>query len=235
MRGIAGCESRMQELMSRLGDGGPTTHAPALPSLGGPLTPGGASSPGAETAKTVAGMRVMGGGLLPPAATFGQSFAQTLDNKLGAPLAPLDPIAGGMKLTPAGTSTPNVDQLKAMCKEVAAKQGIDPAVFEGLVQTESDFNPKLVSKVGAMGLAQLMPKTAESLGVNDPYDPRQNLEGGAKYLAQMVKQFNGDMRLALAAYNAGPGAVQRAGGVPPFPETQDYVRKVLTRADNYRG
>lgn len=110
--------------------------------------------------------------------------------------------------------------------QVAAKYGIDPRIFANLVRQESGGNQGARSPVGAIGLTQLMPATARSLGVN-PYDPRQNLEGGAKYLRQQLDRFGGDYTKALAAYNAGPGAVQKYGGVPPFAETQAYVKAIL--------
>ncbi|MBW3560998.1 MAG: lytic transglycosylase domain-containing protein [Actinobacteria bacterium] len=108
----------------------------------------------------------------------------------------------------------------------ASQVGIDPRLFAALVWAESSFHPGAVSHVGAMGLAQLMPGTAAALGV-DPTHPLQNLAGGARYLAQQYATF-GSIDLALAAYNAGPGAVHRYGGIPPYAETQYYVLAVLT-------
>lgn len=110
-------------------------------------------------------------------------------------------------------------------KSAARKHGIPEDLFLRLVQQESGFNPRARSHKGAIGLAQLMPQTARALRV-DPYDPRQNLEGGARYLRQMYRKF-GNWRLALAAYNAGPGAVEKYNGVPPFKETKTYVRRIL--------
>jgi len=103
------------------------------------------------------------------------------------------------------------------------------------VRQESNFNPTAGSPAGARGLTQLMPGTARGLGVTDVTDPAQALEGGAKYLRQQLDAFGGDVTRALAAYNAGPGAVQRFGGVPPYAETQNYVRKVQGFAAEYRA
>ena len=117
----------------------------------------------------------------------------------------------------------------------AASNGIDPALLKGLVSQESGFNPSARSGAGAVGLTQLMPGTAASLGVTNPLDPVQSLQGGAKYLRQQLDRFGGDEKLALAAYNAGPGAVQKFGGVPPYRETQNYVTSVMGKAAAYRG
>ncbi len=110
-------------------------------------------------------------------------------------------------------------------KQAARRHGIPESMFLRLVQQESGWRPDAVSQKGAIGLAQLMPETARILGV-DPRDPRQNLEGGARYLAAQYRKF-GSWRLALAAYNAGPGAVEKHGGVPPYKETRNYVRVIL--------
>ena len=118
---------------------------------------------------------------------------------------------------------------RALASKVATEVGVDPAVFTRLVQNESSFNPNAKSKKGATGLAQLMPDTAQELGV-DINDPEQNLRGGATYLKQQIDRF-GSPELALAAYNAGPGAVQKAGGIPNFPETKNYVQKIMGGSD----
>ena len=126
-----------------------------------------------------------------------------------------------------GLSAQQKLQVQALISKVAVEQGIDERLLKAVVQAESDFNPDEVSRTGAMGLMQLMPDTARELGVVDPFNPYQNLTGGSKYLKQMLTRFNGDTSLALAAYNAGPGAVKRAGGIPNIAETKNYVSKIL--------
>ena len=121
-------------------------------------------------------------------------------------------------------------KLEDMIRAAAQKYGVDSSLVSAVAEAESGGDQSAVSEAGAIGIMQLMPGTAEALGVN-PYDAQQNLEGGAKYLRQMLDSFDGDVRKAVAAYNAGPQAVKKYGGVPPYAETQDYVDKVL---DIYR-
>lgn len=115
----------------------------------------------------------------------------------------------------------------------ASKYGIDPALLAGVIKAESNFDPGAGSPAGAQGLTQLMPETARGLGV-DPSDPREAIEGGARLLREHLDAFGGDTELALAAYNAGPGAVQQYGGIPPYAETQAYVPRVLGFAAEFR-
>lgn len=116
--------------------------------------------------------------------------------------------------------------LAPLIEEAAGRTGLAPELITAVMATESGFRPDAVSPSGALGLMQLMPGTAEALGVENPGDPRQNILGGAEYLRQQLGRF-GTIEKALAAYNAGPGAVERYGGVPPFSETENYVRRVL--------
>lgn len=109
------------------------------------------------------------------------------------------------------------------------KYGVDPLLLQSLIQQESGFDPNATSAAGAQGLTQLMPSTAAGLGVTNPYDPAQAIDGGAHYLADQLAQFGGNTSSALAAYNAGPGAVKQYGGVPPYAETQAYVQNILAR------
>ncbi len=121
----------------------------------------------------------------------------------------------------------------AQIQAAATKYGVDAGLLKGLIRAESNFNPNAKSPAGAQGLTQLMPGTARSLGVTNPLDPAQAIDGGAKYLAQQLRSFGGDVTKTLAAYNAGPGAVQKYGGVPPYAETQAYVKRVLEYARGY--
>jgi soluble lytic murein transglycosylase-like protein len=137
----------------------------------------------------------------------------------------------------AGDATGSLADVPYSAEITAAAQrhGLDPALLAGLIRQESGFDAGAVSPAGATGLTQLMPGTAAALGVTDASDPLQAIEGGAKYLAQQLETFGGDVAQALAAYNAGPGAVQRYGGVPPYAETQAYVQKVQGYAEQYRS
>jgi len=122
------------------------------------------------------------------------------------------------------TTTGSFSQLIA---QAAEKYGVDADLIEAVIQAESNFDADAVSSAGAQGLMQLMPATARGLGVTDAFDPAQNINGGVKLLSQLLNQYDGNVKLALAAYNAGPGAVAKYDGIPPYKETQKYVSKVL--------
>lgn len=115
------------------------------------------------------------------------------------------------------------------------KYNLPPALVLGVMKQESGFKPCAESHCGAQGLMQLMPDTARGVGVKNSFDIEQNIDGGCQYLRQMLDQFNGDPKLALAAYNAGPGNVQKYGGIPPFEETQNYVKSVMAHAEGFQG
>jgi soluble lytic murein transglycosylase-like protein len=119
--------------------------------------------------------------------------------------------------------------VERLVAEAAQRHGLDPALVMAVVGVESGFQPQAVSPKGARGLMQLMPRTAREMGVADPFDPAANLDGGSRYLSSLVARYEGDLTKALAAYNAGMGAVARHGGVPPYAETRKYVQRVLGR------
>lgn len=125
-------------------------------------------------------------------------------------------------------------RLSRWMERAALRHGVDPALVYAVVRAESGFDHRAVSARGALGLMQLMPATAAEVGVRDAFHPVENLEGGVSYLRALLDRYGGDVRLALAAYNAGPGAVERAGGLPPFAETRAYVERVLRFWREYR-
>ena len=116
--------------------------------------------------------------------------------------------------------------IDAAIDEAATRHNVDPNLVRSVVKVESNFNPNAVSRKGAMGLMQLMPATARSLKVSNPFDPQQNVDAGVRHLKQLLESYGGDVRLSLAAYNAGAGAVARSAGVPRFAETRNYVRRI---------
>jgi soluble lytic murein transglycosylase-like protein len=161
-----------------------------------------------------------------PAAPAAAGAPSTAFNaQLASAMAPSSATAApATAATAAATGgTPYAAEISA----AATRNGVDPNVLSGLIRAESNFDPNATSPAGAQGLTQLMPGTAAGLGVTNPLDPAQSIDGGARYLRQQLDHFGGDVTKALAAYNAGPGAVERFGGVPPYEETQSYVRRVL--------
>jgi soluble lytic murein transglycosylase-like protein len=162
---------------------------------------------------------------VPSAGSFASTLAQATSKALSAARPTRTPAA-----SPSAGGVPFQAEITA----AATKYGLDPTLLAGVVKQESNFNPSAHSGAGAKGLTQLMDATARRLGVTDPFDPAQSLDAGAKFLSGLLKQFHGDESLALAAYNAGPGAVQKYGGIPPYQETQRYVPQVLGYASQFR-
>lgn len=156
----------------------------------------------------------------------------------GTPREPLSDVENGpARSAPApassartgrgnGSGTPPAGLLQ-LAQATAERHQVDPALVHALIEAESSWDPQAVSPKGALGLMQLIPATAQRFGVADPFDARQNLDGGVRYLRQLLERYNGDLQKALAAYNAGEGAVDRVGGVPNYAETVRYVRKVM--------
>ncbi|MEN6462392.1 MAG: lytic transglycosylase domain-containing protein [Syntrophomonas sp.] len=130
------------------------------------------------------------------------------------------------------TATPS-RPFSEIIKEASQLYGVDENVISSVIKHESSFNPEAVSSCGAGGLMQLMPSTAKSLGVTDVFNPEQNIMAGTKYLKQKLDEFHGSLPLALAAYNAGSGAVRKYGGIPPYKETQAYVNNIIKSVDHY--
>jgi soluble lytic murein transglycosylase-like protein len=140
---------------------------------------------------------------------------------------PLESGAADRTLARGAAPPHGRDAFMRIIERSAAAARVAPSLVAAVAQIESGFDPNATSRTGAAGIMQLMPQTARSLGVTDPYDPAANIRGGATYLRELLDRFSGDVRLAVAAYNAGPGAVERYGGVPPYRETQGYVTRVL--------
>lgn len=176
-----------------------------------------------QTGRTAAGESAATAALPSATSSGSASFADTLQAATATSAAPVGAAAEGESSSYDG-----------LIEAAAQRNGVDPAVLHGLIQQESGFDPTAQSSAGASGLTQLMPGTASSMGVANPLDPAESIEGGARYLSQMMSQFPGSTTDALAAYNAGPGAVKQYGGVPPYAETQSYVSKVLGYAEAFR-
>ena len=158
-------------------------------------------------------------------------FQSILDSKLSS----VEKTNSASKtFTPNNTHLATRGNIENLIEKYSEKNGLDKDFVKALVKQESGFNPNATSKCRAMGLMQLMPGTAQGLGVTNPYDVEQNIAGGTKYLRSMIDRFNGNEKLALAAYNAGPNAVKKYNGIPPYQETQNYVKNVMSMYQNYK-
>ena len=140
--------------------------------------------------------------------------------------ASVDFLAHGLRTDAIAISPRSPANINDLVEQTASRYQVDPDLIRAIIRVESDYDPKAVSNKGAMGLMQLVPATAHRFGVSNPFDPKQNLDGGVNYLRHLLDTFGGDLNRSLAAYNAGEHTVQRAGGVPAIAETQNYVRKV---------
>src|SRR4029434_1523999 len=168
-----------------------------------------------------------------PAAAKPEAQPSTQTNQAATQQAVLKGAADDM--LPSGQLSPKITQFMSMIKASAARHGVPPELVAGIVWQESRANPQAKSYCGAQGLMQLMPQTAAGLGVTNAWDPAQNIEGGTKYIKQMLDRFGGKVEYAVAAYNSGPGNVTKYGGIPPFKETQNYVPNVLGYAANFKA
>jgi len=171
----------------------------------------------------------------PVPATTARTSAAPIGSQLASFIPPAEPTHGhaapasGPKapaLDAAATANETRPSLEALVEQTARRHDVDVNLVRAMIRTESNNDPRAVSNKGALGLMQLMPFTARDLGVTNVFDPVQNVDGGVRYLKSLLTQFGGDLPLSLAAYNAGPGAVTRHGGIPPYRETQDYVKKI---------
>ena len=139
----------------------------------------------------------------------------------------VDPMPVSSRTVPV-LRQPADQKINRLLRDAARKHELDPTLVQAVIQVESNYNPKAVSRKGALGLMQLIPATARRYGVSDPFDPQQNIEGGVRHLRDLLDLFEGDLNLALAGYNAGVNAVSKYGDIPPYRETRNYVTKVMS-------
>lgn len=172
------------------------------------------------------------------AASRGDALAQRMLVQVGAPTGepppclrerPTPPVVANEDLAPDAVATPAQRALIRMVRRIAPEYGINPRLAIAVMRSESNFNPAAISPRKAQGLMQLIPETAQRFNVSKPFDPEQNLRGGLAYLRWLLAYFRGDVKLVAAAYNAGEGSVERYRGIPPYPETRDYVQRIRTQ------
>ena len=199
--------SEIQQRISALTPPPASVIAPAAPVFEAALAA--ASAPPAAAVNGSTALPAGPSGVIAPPASLGP-----------LPVSPSD--VGVMPVAPAGAS----GDYAALVEKYAAQNSLEPSLVQAVIKTESDGNPRCVSGAGAMGLMQLMPANVKEAGVSDPFDPEQNIAAGTKQLAGLLSLYHGDLDLALAGYNAGPGNVRKYGGVPPFTETRNYIQRV---------
>jgi len=154
-------------------------------------------------------------------------FDGTSDSFFALPWQPLEPVAtAGPECRPMSRA-----ELDHYVQAAATREGFTPDLLRAVIDRESGYQPCVVSAKGAQGLMQLMPATAAELGVANPFDPQENIDGGSRYLAEMLMRYDGDLELALSAYNAGPARVDHYKGIPPIPETMNYVADIMERLE----
>lgn len=188
--------------------------------------------PGAATAVGTDGLPVLDPSRLNGTA-FGSLVAAALASQGGQPATDADGIAFAQAPNAPAPMAP--EEIDRLVSANAATWNVDPSLIKAIIANESGFNANATSNVGAQGLMQLMPGTASGLGVTDAYDPAQNVWGGTRYIRGLLDRFGGNTELAVAAYNAGPGAVEKYNGVPPYAETQNYVQNVLASFAKYKA
>ena len=202
---ISGITARISEIQQR------------IDSLNPQAVPTSESAP--TFAKTLTAAQAAGPTTLPS----GPSGIAAPPASLG-PLPVLPVAPGAADVVPISTASSG--DYETLIQKYAAQNNLEPSLVKAVIQTESGGNPRSVSGAGAMGLMQLMPANVKEANISDPFDPEQNIAAGTKQLSGLLSQYHGDLDLALAGYNAGPGNVRKYGGVPPFPETQHYIQRV---------
>jgi soluble lytic murein transglycosylase-like protein len=175
--------------------------------------------------------------VLNPSAMGNSPFAALVQAALAADGAQPTTDGDGIPFAPAANAPDPVppEEIDRLVSASAATWNVDPALIKAIIANESGFDASATSSAGAQGLMQLMPATAQGLGVSDPYDPAQNVWGGTRYIRGLLDRFDGNLELAVAAYNAGPNAVSKYGGIPPYAETQNYVQNVLSSYEKYKS
>jgi len=157
---------------------------------------------------------------------YGSSLGKSAENIKGSSRQVVNNL--GNKIIDGIKDSELLNEIMSACENLSSEFGVDPDLVKAIIKVESNFNPLATSHMGAMGLMQLMPSTSEGLGIQNPYDIYENLSGGITLMKNLIESFGGDLKLALAAYNAGSSKVKQYGQIPPIEETQNYVRKVLS-------